>query len=189
MPPSPKLTITDIIDRLPRHPNRPTYRTRPLGAIRQIVVHYDGLDVPPSSHAALAYDPLARYISQANHHISKNWNQDAGPRVRGFGLMYHYRVSADGRIWQTQPEDLVLWHARHANYTGLSICCDLGPDQQPPTLQLRGLRALLNYLSFRRPDLPATQQDVWGHGELTATGNHTPCPGALIDWLQTYRQQ
>jgi N-acetyl-anhydromuramyl-L-alanine amidase AmpD len=101
--------------------------------------------------------------------------------------MYHYRISADGHIWQTQPEDVMLWHARHANYAGLSICCDLGPDQSPPPAQLDGLRTLLDYLCFHRPDFPASRQDVYGHGELTSAGNHTPCPGALLGWVKEYR--
>jgi hypothetical protein len=181
------LTITDIILQLPRHPDSPNYRTRPLSAITKIVVHYDAVDVPPSKDGALSYDPLARYISQAKYHISKNWNDGPGPIVRGFGLMYHYRVSADGHIWRTQPDDLVTWHARNANYSGLAVCCDLGPDQQPTQAQLASLDTLLHHLCYERPDFPAARPDVWGHGELTAAGNHTPCPAALLPWVQAYR--
>jgi hypothetical protein len=184
MPPN----ITNVIACLPRRPNSRSYLTRPIDAIKLIVVHYDEVAVPPSKQGRLAYDPLARYISQANYHINNNWNEDVGPTLRGFGLMYHYRVSADGRIWQTQPDDLILWHARHANFAGLAICCDLGSGQSPPPAQLDGLRALLNHLCCHRPDFPASRGDVFGHSELTTAGNRTPCPGTLLSWVQSYRQ-
>jgi hypothetical protein len=182
------LEITDIIDKLPSKPGDPNRRTRPLSAITKIVVHYDAVHVPPTVGATIAYDPLSRYIAQANYHISKNWNEGSGPPVYGFGLMYHYRVSTDGRVWRTQPEELVTWHARAANYRGLAVCCDLGPGQSPTNAQLDGLSALLDQLCYHCPDIPAGRRDVWGHGELTAAGNHTPCPGSLLDWVQAFRQ-
>src|SRR5438128_2657653 len=102
--------ITDIIEQLPRKPDDPNYTTRPLGSITRIVVHYDAVEVPPPEGEKLGYDPIARYIEQAEFHIHKNWNESGGPAVHGFGLMYHYRVSADGRVWHTQPEELMAWH-------------------------------------------------------------------------------
>lgn len=184
------LPITDITASLPRNPGDKNWRTRPLAAIRRIVIHYDAVYVPPPapSTPGIGYDALSRYIEQARYHINKNWNENGGPIVRGFGLMYHYRVSADGCIWQTQPEELVTWHARAANYSGLAICCDLGPGQFPLCEQLNGLKALLDQLCHHRPDIPAGKADVWGHGELTADGNHTDCPGALLAWVRTYRE-
>jgi N-acetyl-anhydromuramyl-L-alanine amidase AmpD len=173
---------------LPRDAASRNYHTRAVGDITKIVVHYDAVAVPSSKGNALGYDPLARYVAQAQYHISKNWNEGPGPAVRGFGLMYHYRVSADGRLWRTQPDNLVTWHARNANYGGLAVCCDLGPGQQPTTSQLCGLLALLHHLCYERPDFPAARRDVWGHGELTAAGNHTPCPDALLPWVQAYRK-
>ena len=182
------LSITDVILQLPRDAASRNYRTRPLIAITKIVVHYDAVSVPPSKDGTLGYDPVERYIAQAQYHMSKNWNEGAGPIVRGFGLMYHYRVSADGRLWRTQPDELVTWHARNANYSGLAVCCDLGPDQKPSSSQLCGLLTLLHHLCYERPDFPASRGAVWGHGELTDAGNHTPCPAALLPWAHTYRK-
>lgn len=184
-------TITNIISDLPRRINTPGYTTRTISSITRIVVHYDAVLVPPppppSKEAKPPYNPIARYIDQAKYHINRNWNEGPGPIVKGFGLMYHFRVSADGRIWQTQPENLVLWHARAANQTSLAICCDLGPGQTPPNAQLKALRDLLNHLCYHRPDFPASRPDVYGHGELTKQGNRTPCPGNLLSFVQSYR--
>jgi hypothetical protein len=87
------LEITDIIDKLPCKPDDPNRRTRSLSAITKIVVHYDAVRVPPAEGSAIAYDPVARYVAQANYHIAKNWNEGAGPVVHGFGLMYHDRYN------------------------------------------------------------------------------------------------
>ena len=178
------LDITDIAAQLPRNPADPNWFTRPIGAIRYIVVHYDDVLIPGSGKP---YDPLERYRQQAIYHMNKNWNEGPGKKVPGFGIMYHYKVSADGRIWRTQPEELITWHARKANYNGLAVCCDLGSKQLPPDAQLEGLSALLNWLCYHRPDIPAGRPDVWGHGELRRAGNQTDCPGGVLPFVQTYR--
>lgn len=180
--------IEDIVDRLPRDPRDPNWKLRVLGSITKIVVHYDAVKVPRPKNGQISYDPVARYIEQARYHIGKNWNESGGPPVYGFGLMYHYRVSVDGRTWRTQPEELVTWHAHAANLNGLAICCDLGPGQKPTEPQLMGLKSLLDHLCYHRPDIPAGRPDVWGHGELKKAGNSTECPGALLAWVQAYRQ-
>ncbi len=177
--------ITDVIEQLPRNPQDPNWHTRPLSAIRYIVVHYDAVALPAN---ATGYNPVQRYTAQARYHINKNWNDGPGPKVSGFGLMYHYRVSADGRIWRTQPEELITWHARAANYNGLAICCDLGPGETPRAAELAGLKTLLDWLCYHRPDIPADRRGVWGHGELHGAGNHTSCPGKLLGWVQAYRK-
>jgi hypothetical protein len=180
--------IIDIVGQLPARLDHPYRRTRRLKDIKRIVVHYDAVRVPSPKGCEIGYDPLARYIQQADYHINKNWNESGGPTIRGFGLMYHYRVSSDGRLWRTQPEQLVTWHARDANFSGLAVCCDLGEGQKPTEAQLAGLRALLDWLCYHRPDIPAGRGDVWGHSELTTAGNHTACPGGLLEWVQAYRQ-
>src|SRR6476619_3582080 len=96
--------ITEIIHKLPRNPHNPNMLTRPVWAIRRIVVHYDAVPLPFGGAAGAGYDPVARYKAQALYHIAKDWNEGSGPPVPGFGLMYHYRVSGDGRLWCTQPE-------------------------------------------------------------------------------------
>ncbi len=180
--------IKEIIEQLPRKPKHPFWQVRPLGKIDKIVVHYDAVKVPPARECGeIAYDPVQRYIEQATYHINKDWNEGK-PVVRGFGLMYHYRVSTDGKVWRTQPEELVTWHARDANHTALAICCDLGSGQKPTIEQMAGLEALLDWLCFHRPEIPAGRKDVWGHGELHKDGNKTACPGLLLGWVQAYRR-
>jgi hypothetical protein len=75
--------ITDIIELLPREPKSRYWRARPLGNITRIVVHYDAVRVPKED-----YDPVARYVAQAQYHMKRNWNENGGPAVYGFGLMY-----------------------------------------------------------------------------------------------------
>ncbi len=174
--------IIDAIDLLPRYKNSPEARTRPLSAIKLFVVHYDGEVVP-----AGGYNPMSRYKAQAQYHLRKNWNLAGDHPIHGFGLMYHYRISAEGEVYRTQPEELVTWHAYAANEMSLAICLDLGPGQDPPDTQLDALRATLDWLC-ERSDIPAGRGDVFGHGELTAYGNDTQCPGDALAWVQAYRE-
>ena len=181
--------IIDIAAKLPSDLASKHRRLRPVEAIRYFVVHYDGVAVPPPGRKGVpGYDPIGRYAAQARYHMQRNWNSGDGPKIAGFGLMYHYRVSAGGGIWRTQPEEVVTWHARTANYAGLALCCDLGPGQIPSPEQLRSLKALLDWLCYDRPDIPAGRADVWGHGELHRQGNRTACPGELLEWVQLYRK-
>ncbi|HYP21734.1 MAG TPA: peptidoglycan recognition family protein [Chloroflexia bacterium] len=183
------LEIVDVVEKLPRNPHDPNWKLRRLADIARIVVHYDEEPVPGpgTTTDGPAYEPLRRYVEQARYHIRKNWNDGPGPMVRGFGLMHHYRVSADGKVWRTQPEELVTWHARAANWNGLAICCDLGPGQKPAEAQLEGLEALLLRLCYHRPDIPAGRGDVWGHVDLRKAGNSTRCPGLLLEWVRAFR--
>lgn len=177
------LEFTDITDRLPRNTAHPSYSMRPsLGGLDILSEHYD------AERVEWPYDPVARYIRQARFHMSKDW--DPGPGItRGFGLMYHYRISPDGRIWRTQPELLNLWNSSNANSRVIAVCLDLGPGQQPTYEQLASLQRFNDWMCHERPDLPGiVQARVWGHGELRQFGNDTSCPGALGPFVKRYRE-
>ena len=79
--------VWDLADVMPSaHPE--LRRSRPLAAIRRIVVHIDDVHRPPR------YSPSSRCYGQALYHISRNWQTDPRkPPVNGFGLMYHYKLS------------------------------------------------------------------------------------------------
>jgi hypothetical protein len=172
-------TVYDIIDRLPSA-NEQLKRWRELSQIRRIVVHIDDFPRPE------AYDPVARYRAQARYHIfERNWNP-GGEHLQGFGLMYHYRISGDGRVWRTQPERLVTWHASSWNRTGLAVCCDAAERQSPTDAQLGALRGLLLCLCYRRPDIPAGRRDVFGHTE--EPGTEKSCPAKYLPWVQRFRK-
>lgn len=176
-----KPDIRDIKSRLP-HANTGSMQFRELGTIKRIAVHYD--DEPRGA----VYDPFERYVSQANFHINKVWGRDErGRPIYGFGLMYHYKISGDGRIWATQPEELITWHVTEANPDTLGICLDCGEYQQPTKAQLDSLVALLDWLCYERPDMPVGYENVWGHGELREFGNSTACPGPFLPWAIAYR--
>lgn len=51
--------------------------------------------------------------------------------------------------------------------------------QVPTAAQLASLHALLTWLCYHRPEMPAGRADVFGHGELVQYGNETHCPGSF----------
>lgn len=179
--PVPLAGITDIIDRLPTAHSE-FRKSRPLGAIRRFVVHIDDEARPER------YDPVARYAAQARYHISgRNWNADPkGAWVAGFGLMYHYKIAGDGRLFRTAAETDVLWHASSWNWEGLGICVDCRETQEPTPEQLGGLYGLLMWLCYRRPEIPAGRKDVWGHTEEPSTTKS--CPAKVLPWVVKFRK-
>src|SRR3989449_2914997 len=116
--------IIDIRNRIP-HAHPENAQQRVLADIRTGIWHYDAV------HAPDEYDPVERYRSQARYNIGKVWGYDESRRpLYGFTLMYHYRVSRDGRIWWVNNPELITWQARGANHRGLGLCTDLGEGQE-----------------------------------------------------------
>ena len=176
------MNITDIRSEMPRaHPEN--VQRRSLAEIRTGIWHYDAVHAPDS------YDPVSRYRGEAAYHIGKVWGYDkAGRPLYGFSIMYHYKVDRWGRIWWLNDLEMVTWQARGANRRGLGLCTDLGEGQEPTPEQVASMRALSDWLSYQRPDLPnLTRPNFYGHTELKADGNVTLCPGKMLPFVQAYR--
>jgi hypothetical protein len=175
--------IWQLADALPSA-NVRQRRMRPLTAIKRIGIHIDDQVRP------VRYDPARRSYNQAMYHIGRNWQEKAGKApVYGFGLMYHYKLSYSGgvaRIWRTQPETLVTWHASSWNYEGVALCIDSGAGQAPESAILEELHRWLKWMCYRRPDIPAGQADVWGHTEESNTTKS--CPATYLPWVQRFRK-
>jgi hypothetical protein len=163
---------------------------RPLSVITRIVVHIDDV------HRPARYSPSGHYFGQALYHMARNWRTDPRlPPLNGFGLMYHYRISytalAPGeapvaRVWRTQPETLVTWHASSWNYEGLAICVDSAEGQAPQPEILAELHKWLMWTCYRRPEIPARRSDVYGHTEEPSTTKS--CPARYLPWVQRFRK-
>lgn len=147
-------TIEDVVDDLPKHPTN-RYRQRPLGNIHLLVIHHSA-SVPDVTPAA-----IARY------HVNE-WDWP--------GIGYHFIVSADGIIYQTNQLETESNHSGTVNPEGVGICFLGSFMQDPPPLaqlQVGGHLAawLLQELNLK-PDA------VKGHREVAQTA----CPGD--QWLK-----
>ncbi len=168
--------VHDIRGALPIAPWN-QHATRDAALIRMLVVHWDGGPVALPA----AYDPVAYYRTEAAYHIAKNWGEGS----HGYGLMYHEKISRDGRTWLTRPDTDVVWAATQANPFGYMICVDAN-EYSPPTIEQKTvLRLRLDALRAR---YGLSRGAVWGHGELISYGNQTGCPGDdLLDLIREYR--
>lgn len=86
------------------------------------------------------------------------------------GIQYHYVIGADGAIYQTQPDELFVWHGNDWN-TGLGVCL-LGDFtlEHPTPAQIESTRWLL---AKKRQEYGAIS--LVGHKE--APNANTSCPG------------
>jgi hypothetical protein len=177
-----KPQINDVRGSMPRAHHENESR-RALTDISTGVWHYDAVHAPDS------YDPMSRYRGEASYHINKVWGYDSSGRpLYGYSIMYHYKVDRWGQIWWLNDLELITWHARGANGRGVALCTDLGEGQEPTAAQVASMRALSDWLSYERPDVPNLQRADWfGHGELKADGNVTLCPGKMLPFVQAYR--
>lgn len=168
--------VHDIRAALPLAPWN-EHPTRSLAAIRIIVVHWDGGPVTLPAQ----YDPVAYYSTEALYHINKDW----GGGSRGYGLMYHEKLSRDGQAWITRPDTDVVWAATQANPFSYNLCVDANEYSAPTHAQMEALETRLATLCGQ---YGVARSQVYGHGELTQYGNSTSCPGPdLLELVREYR--
>jgi N-acetyl-anhydromuramyl-L-alanine amidase AmpD len=139
---------------LPTDPDN-DYDTRRLSDITDLVIH----------HTVSPDDRTAAQI--ADYHVnSRGWP----------GIGYHYLISADGTIEQTNYLETVSYHAAGANNYSVGIALKGNfTDVWPTDVQLQATEWLVDNL---QNDLII--DNVLGHKEVA--GSATACPGAT--WLE-----
>jgi hypothetical protein len=157
--------ITDVTDALAKHPTQ-RYQTRPVSKVSSIVLHHSA--VPASVGAAR----IAKYQVE-----KQGWP----------GAGFHYFVYDDGRIEQTQPLEVIAYHAGDANPTSAGICLAGNFTQQPPAeAQLLATSQLTAWL-LQKLNLPI--EAIHSHKDYVATA----CPGDQWDagakWGERLRRQ
>jgi hypothetical protein len=141
--------IEDISARLPRHPSE-RYSRRELSAIKYLVVHHSA--IPPDKGPEV----IARY------HVEKQgWP----------GIGYHYFIDPQGKIYQTNPLEVISYHARTYNSSGVGIC--LAGDFTNSTPPMAQISALGHLCAFLLEKLGLDKSAIVGHQELVPT----ICPG------------
>ncbi|GAB4564423.1 MAG: hypothetical protein Kow0047_14160 [Anaerolineae bacterium] len=159
--PVPKPPIKVIVDELPKS-DQPgnVYGTRPLSAIKAIVVHHTA--VPPTIGA--------RRVAEA-HVYTNGWP----------GIGYHFFINPDGTIEQTNWLETVSAHTRGQN--GYSVGVVFAGDFTnvvPTPAQIMSGGHLIAWL-MQQLGIPLDQ--VRGHKEMP--GQTTACPGR--EWVEDQR--
>ena len=148
--PAAAVQIQDVSAQLAGYPS-PGYPRRAISAIKRIIIHHT------ATPANVSVERIADYQV-------KN---------RGLpGITYHYCISDQGVIYQTQPLDVISSHA--GNYSADSVgVCLIGnfTSAAPPQPQLDATAALLAQLA-RQLNIPVDQ--IVGYSDLVTTGS----PGA-----------
>jgi len=141
--------INNIVNTLPK--GKGAYKRRTLSSITGIVVHHSAAD---------SGTPTAI----ANYHISRGWP----------GIGYHFVISPDGAVSQTNDLESISYHVGYYNTTYVGICLIGHLSKHPPTpQQMDSLRGLIKHVkSTIGKDLV-----VKGHRDLAAT----ECPGKMMD--------
>jgi N-acetyl-anhydromuramyl-L-alanine amidase AmpD len=161
----PQPTIEIVIDELPIHATD-RYPTREHSQINSIVLHHSGVS------ASVGAARIAKYQVER-----QGWP----------GIGFHYFVSDDGRIEQTQALETISKHAGGVNATSIGICLAGNFTDQPPTdAQLLSTGQLTAWL-LQELDLPI--EAIHPHKDYVATA----CPGDQWDggakWGEQLRRQ
>lgn len=155
--PPPAYKINNIIDKLTKHPTK-TYRTRELAGVESIVIHHSAVDPSVDAYRIAAY--------HVNH---LDWP----------GIGYHYVVTAEGIIYQTNKVETLSYHVGRMNPQCVGICL-LGnfTDVVPPQAQQDAAKWLVEQL--QGSVLPEAE----GTGHRLVPYTATSCPGATYkQWL------
>jgi hypothetical protein len=182
------LTVVDLRRRLPHNTTYPRARAwdrRPLEAISIVAVHYDAIPLRPIGR----YDPVARYVAEARDHIAKDWGNGWHAPTIAYLLKIDGQPDEDlATVYVLNDVEEATWNANDANGIDVAVCVDLGQGQEPFRSQLATLQRVLDVFDQDTPELPCSHSETYGHGELTAFGNATSCPGALRPYVQRYRE-
>jgi hypothetical protein len=148
----PGFHIEDEIDSLPKHETR-VYKERDLSKVSAIVIHHT---VTPNT-----YDWVKRI---ATHHVSENgWP----------GIGYHYCITGDGRIIQTNHHKTKSYHSYMENHISLGVAM-LGnfSSEHPTDEQIDAVNWLLEgELLVEFPTAEIVPHRQMEHSQ-------TACPGA-----------
>jgi N-acetyl-anhydromuramyl-L-alanine amidase AmpD len=161
----PKPTIEVVIDTLAKHATD-RYATRSTSQIQGLVLHHSA--VPASVGAARI----------AQHQVEKQgWP----------GIGFHYFIYDNGRIEQTQPLEVISYHAGDANPISVGICLAGNFTDQPPTeAQMQSTSQLTAWL-LQELHLPV--EAIHPHKDYVVTA----CPGNQWDggtkWGERLRRQ
>jgi len=157
--------IKDISLFLLKHPSK-TYAFRNTSSIDRIVVHQtDGAD----NGEFTAYNV-------ANYHVNDNdWA----------GIGYHYLITNDGAIYQTNSDDLVSYHASgwNSRSIGVAITGDhtLGNDNYD-IIDKKKYNALVYLLAKLSNEYNISANEIIGHNE---TGSPKSCPNLNMEQLRS----
>jgi N-acetylmuramoyl-L-alanine amidase len=143
------IKINNQVAALPK--GKGAYRKRLLSAITGIVIHHSASDT-------------GTIVNIANWHISRGWP----------GIGYHFVISADGTINQTNEIDTISYHVGNYNMSNIGICL-IGnfSNHLPTSKQLESLKELIQHVNT----LVGKKLIVRGHRDLMAT----ECPGKMFD--------
>ncbi len=158
-PPIPEPKMEDITASLIKHPTN-RYETRSLDKIKYLVIHHSG------APANVGPERIANYQVQR-----QDWP----------GIGYHFVLTADGAIYQTNELETICYHAQEVSNTGAGICLTGNFTDEPPTAaQLDSAGHLCAYLL---QELKLPQESIKGHKDFVAT----QCPGKQWDSGQVWR--
>ena len=149
----PKIDVINVSTTLPINRNQPPYEQRATGDIRRFIIHHTAT---PSS---VTVERIAQF-QVTNRNLP--------------GISYHYCLSADGDIFQTQSLETISRHAGQYSNDSIGICL-IGnfTNAAPPEAQLKEVSALIANLADQLEIIP-DENTIVGYRDLI----NTQSPGA-----------
>lgn len=148
----------DISDSLPQHPSK-KYPMRTHADIKRIIIHHTATPPNVSVERIADFQVTRRDLP---------------------GIAYHFCVTAEGKVYQTQYLETVSAHAGDNSRDSVGVCL-IGnfTSAPPPQAQQDATAALLAQLGSH---LGLTADQVFGYSEIVTTGS----PGATWPtWKKT----
>lgn len=143
---------------------------RSVSDIKVITVHHTASITDGKTNEQILQEVMSE-------HVQRGWP----------GASYHELITPDGTLYILNNFTDITWHdSRNVDSYAICLAGYFHPDinQQPTQAQLKTLKERLDQLCAEHPEMPADQDDVYGHGERWATA----CPGNnLLPLVMEYR--
>jgi hypothetical protein len=148
----PRPDIKDITATLPVHATS-RYETRSLDNIQYLVMHHSAVS------GTIGPEAIAKW-----HVEELNWP----------GIGYHFVITPDGTIYQTNRLEALSFHARQVNPVSIGTCFAGNFTTDVPTPEQIASGAQLG--AYLLQELGLTSDAIHGHGDFV----NTQCPG--LQW-------
>lgn len=153
------MQIEDVRDQLPLK----NWEAGRWGPKTSITVHWNGGPVP-------AIDPLDMIKADAAYQMRPGWS---GTADGADGVLYHWFIAPDGKVFKTRDDDAVLWHCADpvGNERSYAVQVMIGSGQLASSAQLSALTELILFLGLDQ----VKPHRIW---------SQTACPGdELTAWV------
>ncbi len=181
-----ELEITDIRDRLPKHPTKKWIKrySTDLVVVHQAVTYNDNIENMASYHVTPSKD-------RDNDGVIEAWERNHISNTGCPGVCYTLAIDHSGNVFLLNKYDDMTWHCKGFNSFSLGFVVMgnySGPSfEGKDHLNEKQMCAIIKLMDYLKEEYVLEKKDFFGHGEINI--NKENCPGnEIMEIIEFWRK-